>query len=155
MARKRSFRPCFALVIPVGLGAFLWTPVSRARGTTADWPAYGRDPGATRYSPLRQINQANVNQLKVAWIYHTGDVSDCKKLPTPSAFEATPIMVEGTLYLPTPFDRVIALDPETGKERWTYDPKLDVSRHHAGRLVARGVATWLDPLSIRSATCYS
>jgi quinoprotein glucose dehydrogenase len=61
-----------------------------------------------------------------------------------SAFEATPILVDGTLFLSTPFDRVIALDPRTGAERWVYDPKIDTSKHIAGHFVSRGVSTWLD-----------
>jgi quinoprotein glucose dehydrogenase len=110
-----------------------------------DWPAYGRDEGGSRYSPLGQINRSNVKTLKVAWTYRTGDVSDGKKTAgVPSAFEATPILVDGTLYLSTPFNRVIALDPQTGAERWAYDPKLDRSQHIAGSYVSRGVSTWLD-----------
>ena len=89
-------------------------------GPVADWPAYGQDQGGSRYSPLTQINKDNVNHLRVAWTYRTGDVSDGTdasrgtKAAGPSAFEATPILVDGTLYLCTPFNSVIALDPETG-----------------------------------------
>lgn len=78
---------------------------------SADWPNYGHDPGGERFSPLNQINKGNVSQLKVAWTYHTGDVSDSGKYGTRSAFETTPIMVDGTLYLSTAFNRVVALDP--------------------------------------------
>jgi len=83
-----------------------------------DWPTYGNDPGGTRYSPLAQINRENVAKLKVAWIFHTGDISDGRNGRKRSGFETTPILVDGTLYLTTPFNRVIALDPETGKQRW-------------------------------------
>jgi quinoprotein glucose dehydrogenase len=109
-----------------------------------EWPCYGRDPGGSRHSPLAQITRENVSRLKIAWTYRTGDVADGKS-GTPSAFEATPIMVDGTLYLATPFNRVIALDPETGAERWTYDPKLNRARQYAGQFLSRGVSTWLDP----------
>lgn len=119
-----------------------------------DWPAYGRDQGGSRYSPLEQINPANVKQLKVAWTYRTGDVSDGQKTAgVESAFEATPILVDGTLYLSTPFNRVIALDPETGAERWAYDPKLETSKHIAGQFVSRGVSTWLDPKAPTGHVC--
>ena len=64
-------------------------------------------------------------RLKVAWIYHTGDVSDGKTCPQRSAFETTPLVVDGVMYLTTPFSRLIALDPETGKEIWAFDPKID------------------------------
>jgi quinoprotein glucose dehydrogenase len=111
----------------------------------SDWPAYGRDSGGSRFSPLTQINRDNVKSLKVAWIYRTGDLSDGKNAGSSSAFQCTPLMVDGTLYLVTPFNRVIALDPVTGKERWVFDPKIDLKRHYDNQLNSRGVSTWLDP----------
>jgi quinoprotein glucose dehydrogenase len=82
--------------------------------------------------------------LKVAWIYHTGDVSDGSRYPRKSAFETTPILVDGTLYFSTAFNRVIALDPETGTERWRYDPKIDLYTEYSEGLTNRGVASWAD-----------
>src|SRR6266568_1425171 len=82
--------------------------------STDDWPSYGHDPGGMRYSPLTQINRENVAKLKIAWIFHTGDISDGKGQRKRSGFETTPLVVDGTLYLTTPFNRVIALDPATG-----------------------------------------
>jgi quinoprotein glucose dehydrogenase len=81
-----------------------------------DWPTYGNDAGGTRYSPLAQIDRGNVGRLRVAWTYRTGEEASARGAleATPIVFEATPIVVDGTLYLSTPFDRVIALDPETG-----------------------------------------
>jgi quinoprotein glucose dehydrogenase len=98
-----------------------------------------------RYSPLAQINHENVTQLKVAWVYHTGDISDGRGSRKRSGLETTPIMVDGTLFLTTAFNRVIALDPQTGKERWSYDPKTALSWNYGDGLINRGVATWLDP----------
>src|SRR5258705_1448216 len=83
----------------------------------SDWPAYGRDPGGQRFSPLTAINRENVRRLKVAWTFHTGDAYQPPHARA-TAFEATPIYVEGTLYLSTPLGRVIALDPVAGKQRW-------------------------------------
>src|SRR5437868_1400674 len=80
------------------------------------WRYYGGDAGGTKYSALKEINRENVNRLQPAWIFHTGDVSDGTRWPTRSAFETTPLVVDGVMYLTTPFSRVIALDPETGKE---------------------------------------
>src|SRR6185369_2371439 len=94
------------------------------RGSVAEWPAYGRDPGGSRYSLADQITRENVRQLKVAWTYRTGKDPKPSVVGDKAAFEATPIVVDGALYLSTPFDRVIALDPETGKERWTFDPQV-------------------------------
>ena len=94
----------FALVL-----TFLFlTPSSFAQG----WPYYGGDAGGMKYSPLTQINRSNVQQLQVAWTYHTGDLSDGTKYPVLSAFECTPLVVDGTMYLTTPFCRVIALDSD-------------------------------------------
>jgi quinoprotein glucose dehydrogenase len=117
-------------------------------GPTSDWPDYGGTKRAERYSPLTQITPENVGHLEVAWEYHTGDVSDGKgEVRSTTAFEATPILVDETLYLCSPFNRVIALDPETGAERWVYDPKIDLTGRYANQLVCRGVSTWLDPES--------
>ncbi|MGH7571851.1 MAG: pyrroloquinoline quinone-dependent dehydrogenase [Gemmatimonadota bacterium] len=113
------------------------------RGAQTDgveWTSYGNDPGGTRYSSADQITRENVSRLEVAWIYRTGDYGlgeDAVK------FEATPILVEGTLYLSTPFGRVIALNPETGAERWSFDGKVDLSGDY-GDFANRGVSTWLD-----------
>ncbi|PYT12707.1 MAG: pyrroloquinoline quinone-dependent dehydrogenase, partial [Acidobacteria bacterium] len=108
-----------------------------------DWPAYGHDAGGTRYSPLAQITRDNVARLKPAWEYHTGALKPDTGLNRKAAFEATPILVEGTLYLSTPFDQVIALDPSSGKERWVFDPKVDRSQDYS-EVTSRGVSTWVD-----------
>ena len=110
-----------------------------------DWPCYGHDAGGSRYSPLTQINRENVEKLKVAWTFHTGDTSDGKGTRRRSGFETTPLLVDGTLYLTTPFNRVIALDPETGSQRWAYDPEIKPNWDYGDGLINRGVATWLDP----------
>jgi quinoprotein glucose dehydrogenase len=107
-----------------------------------------------RYSPLTQINRENVSRLKVAWVFHTGDVSDGSHNRRRSGFETTPILVDGTLYLTTPFNRVIALDPETGVQRWAYDPKIDPTWSYGDGLVNRGVATWLDPAHPAGLSCH-
>src|SRR5438105_3782347 len=87
--------------------------------TVADdgWTSYGRDAGGTRYSPLRQIARENVARLKPTWTYHTGGLQPQTSLNEKAAFEATPILIDGLLYLSTPFDQVIALDPGTGVEK--------------------------------------
>jgi quinoprotein glucose dehydrogenase len=119
----------------------------------ADWPYYGSDPGGTRYSPLTQINRTNVGQLKIAWEYHTGDLSNGSGGRRVSAFETTPIVAFGTMYFSTPFNRVIALDPETGKERWSVDPKIDLRTPYSEGLINRGVTLWTDPSNAESDAC--
>jgi quinoprotein glucose dehydrogenase len=113
--------------------------------TETDWPNYGNDAGGMRHSSLAQINRENVAKLKVAWVFHTGDISDGHDGRKRSAFETTPIFVDGRLYLTTPFNRVIALDPATGKQLWAYDLKIDQSLDYGDGLINRGAATWLDP----------
>ncbi|HEX6772025.1 MAG TPA: pyrroloquinoline quinone-dependent dehydrogenase [Acidobacteriaceae bacterium] len=133
----------------------LFTVLSLAAQTNreADWPAYGNDPGGMRYSTLRQIDRSNVDQLKVAWTFHTGDVSDGSNGWKRSGLETTPILVDGTLYLTTGFNRVIALDPATGKQRWAFDPKIDLSLSYGDGLINRGVSTWLDASRAAAQPC--
>jgi quinoprotein glucose dehydrogenase len=123
------------------------------RMAETDWPAYGNDPGGMRYSSLRQIDHNNVDQLKVAWTFHTGDVSDGRNGWKRSGFETTPILVDGLLYLTTGFNRVIALDPATGTKRWAFDPQVDVSLDYGDGLINRGVSTWLDNSSRAGQPC--
>ena len=108
-----------------------------------EWRYYGADAGGTKYSPLKQINRTNVATLQPAWTFHTGEISDGKTLLTRTAFEATPLVVDGVMYLTTPFNRLIALDPESGKQLWAFDPKLDKSRP-ANLFLSRGSAWWSD-----------
>ena len=110
----------------------------------ANWPYYGSDAGGSRYSKLSQINKSNVTSLRIAWEYHTGDVSDGSANRRRSAFETTPIVANGTMYFTTPFNRVVALDPETGREKWSFDPKIDLQAPYSEGLINRGVALWSD-----------
>ncbi len=109
-----------------------------------DWLYYGRDPGGQRFSPLTEINRSNVKSLKVAWTFHTGDAYAPKNGSKPTQFEATPLYVDGTLYIGTPLGRVIALDPVTGKQRWAYDPHVDRDKGY-GDFATRGVSMWKSP----------
>ncbi len=128
------------------------TAIARAAGGVSsdspdDWPYYGHDAGGMRYSPLTQINRENVSRLQVAWTFHTGDISDGRGTRKRSGFETTPILIDGALYLTTPFNRVIALDPETGKQRWAFDPLTELSGNYGDGLINRGVAIWPPPNS--------
>lgn len=118
-----------------------------------DWPHYGDQAGGMRFSPLAQVNKSNVAQLRIAWVFHTGDISRGEHGQQKSSFESTPIMVDGTLYVSTPFSRVIALDPATGKEKWSYDPHLNLDTGYADGLINRGVSTWLDPTRTAGQPC--
>ena len=134
------------LVIAAMIGV---TGQAWAQSPSGDWTAYGHDPLGTRYSPLKQITRGNVTRLAAAWTYRTGDTAHTMQMVK---FEATPLMVDGTLYLSTPFGRVIALDPATGKERWTYDAHAD-RQGDWGDFANRGVSTWLDARARPGAPC--
>ena len=132
-----------------------WPGAPSASENPADsWPYYGQDPGGMRYSPLTQINRENVTQLKVAWTFHTGDISEGGGRRKRSGLETTPLLIDGTLYLTTAFNRIIALDPETGKQRWGYDPNIDLDGDYGDGLVNRGVATWLDSSRSKDKPCH-
>ena len=107
-----------------------------------DWPFYGADSGGTKFSPLQQINRENVSSLKRVWTYHIGEVNRQNETDRHQVapFETTPLVVEGTLYLSTPSNRVIALDAETGKEIWQFDPQA--GRAQREFFQHRGVAYW-------------
>ncbi len=125
------------------------TPRPLVAQAPGEWPAYGRDAAGTRNSPLTQISRDNVSRLAPAWAYRTGDFA---RSNASTRFEATPLMVDGTLFLSTPFGRAIALDPATGRERWTYDAHTD-AKADFGDPASRGVSTWLDPQAKGGAHC--
>ena len=108
-----------------------------------EWISYGGDPGGMQYSSLDQINRENVGRLKEAWVHDTGDFSDGSELPTFSSFQTTPLMVDGVLYVSTVFHRLLALDPDTGKKLWEFDPKFD-RNERVNMYKSRGVAYWTD-----------
>jgi quinoprotein glucose dehydrogenase len=125
-------------------------------GPTADWPAYGGDAGGLRFSPLTQVTPENVERLEVAWTYRHGDVSDGTQGATRSSFNATPIVADGRLVFCTGMNRVIALDPETGAEQWSFDPRPRLQKLQGPYpRVCRGVAYWKDPLETRGALGYA
>ena len=128
MRRFGSFA-CSLLVLGAWLGA-----------QDGDWATYGRDPGGERFSPLDSIRRDNVATLQVAWTFRTGDAYEPKN-GRPTAFEATPLHVDGTLYLSTPVGRVIALDPVDGRQRWAFDAKVPRDKGY-GDFASRGVSTW-------------
>jgi quinoprotein glucose dehydrogenase len=118
-----------------------WSQVS------GEWPVYGGDAGGAKYSPLAAIHRGNAARLRIAWTFRTGDMYDPQgKGGHRTAFETTPLFVDGTLYLSTPLGRVIALDPDKGTERWSFDPKVDRTAGY-GDFANRGVALWTDSKS--------
>ncbi|HEY1494813.1 MAG TPA: PQQ-binding-like beta-propeller repeat protein, partial [Candidatus Solibacter sp.] len=111
-----------------------------------EWTSYGGDPGEQHYSALAQINRGNAAKLKPLWEWKTGEEPLPEFKTTPGAFEVTPLKIGKTLYLSTPYNRVIALDEETGRELWSYDPKayVDGQVPNGTGFVHRGVGAWRD-----------
>jgi len=109
----------------------------------AEWRSWGGDPGGAKYSPLRQIDKSNVARLRPAWEFDTKEWSDGSVYPSRSAFEATPLVIDNVLYVTSPFSHLFALDAETGRLLWDFDPKIDRTMR-VNLFVNRGVAYWSD-----------
>ncbi len=136
------------LIQPAGCGESI--RMDRA-GPVADWPHYGANTGGTRFSPLTQINRENVDSLAIAWTYHTGDVLPTDASGLGTSFQNTPILVEGTLYLCSPRNKAIALNAQTGEERWVFDAVVDTTG--VVLQICRGVSYWRDPNASPGSEC--
>jgi quinoprotein glucose dehydrogenase len=142
-----------AIVILV---AALVAPSAQAQidnsGPTAGWAAWGNTAGGLRFSPLNQITPRNVGKLHVAWTYHMGPSVTSAAHPI-FTFEVTPIIGDGRMYVCSNVNKVVALDPETGKEIWVHDPKINstgVFLHNC-----RGVTFYHDSEAAAGAECAS
>ncbi|MEX2016686.1 MAG: PQQ-binding-like beta-propeller repeat protein, partial [Candidatus Hydrogenedentales bacterium] len=128
---------CAVIVLTVA------TPTASAQ-PPIDWPVYGGDLGGQRHSPLTDISPDNVAQLEVAWTHRTGDTQLSPAYDDKAAFECTPVVVDGRMFVTTPASNVIALDPETGERIWRYDAGCRTNLSFS-EITNRGVATWADP----------
>lgn len=104
-----------------------------------DWLSYGRSNLGQRYSPLEQITPENVHQLEPAWEYQTGDRKGPDDIGE-TTYQATPLKVGNTLYLCTPHSWLVALDADTGEERWVYDPQIQHPQSQRQHQTCRGVS---------------
>lgn len=120
---------------------------------TATWDSFHGQLNAQKYSPLTQITADNVGKLTKVWEFHTGDVSDGKGDTPATVWSATPIFANDTLYIGTPFDRLIALDPGTGKEKWHYDTKSSRKALTQPVLKNRGVSYWQAKQPVNGQAC--
>jgi quinoprotein glucose dehydrogenase len=125
--------------IPLFFVMFFTMNVAAESGT---WQTFNGDLKAQKYSPLTQITPRNVKSLSVAWTAHTGDFSNGKGKVPPTIWSATPLFVNNTIYVSTPFYRVFALNPATGKTKWIFDPHATLKALTQPALKARGVAYW-------------
>ncbi|SFN70650.1 pyrroloquinoline quinone-dependent dehydrogenase [Dokdonella immobilis] len=140
----------FIAVVPMVLAC----AVSAAQSVDTGWSAYGGDSGGSRYSALTQITPENVAELEVAWVFRTGELGQGVKDWRRSAFEATPILYEGTLYLTTSATDVVAVDAATGTLRWRHASESRKDLHYSDG-VSRGVSLWVDPDNGPDATCHA
>jgi quinoprotein glucose dehydrogenase len=124
----------FGGVFPFERFALITACAFAIRAADKDWPVYNGDFGATKYSPLKQINRENVAKLKPAWVYRCDDMT----LRPASTIECNPLVIDGTMYLTTPGLKVVALQAATGKELWRFDPW----NGKGGRGVNRGLMFW-------------
>ena len=112
--RRRSFPKKLAVCVAAAVTPCCFS--SAPALAQSDWPVSGHDPGAQRFSPLKQINAKNVTKLQRAWTFHTGDAKD------DTASEGAPLVIDGVLY----FDagkNVFALDPVSGQQIWKFETK--------------------------------
>ena len=121
---------------------------SASRG---EWPYYAADQAATHYSPLDQITPANVQRLKQVWEWKPQETPLEQYGTRPGAFQNTPLMIDGVLYVSTPYNQVAALDAESGRELWRYDPEAykDGQPASGQGFIHRGVAAWRDGEHVR------
>ncbi|MEY4357252.1 MAG: hypothetical protein RL469_578 [Pseudomonadota bacterium] len=146
---RRNF--CSMLLVALSISVSAGATTARAE-EGADWASFGRDPGGSQHSPLTQIDVRNVKQLKRVWTYRTGDFIDAP-YPKGTVSQSIALHANHTLYICTPFNRVIALDPTTGHERWSFDPHKPDAKTGRPALSpplamasrCRGVAYWPAP----------
>ena len=153
----RALTLAVVLATALGCGRSSGPPVLRSgseEGVAAgsrkpnEWPVYGGDAGGLKYSSLTSIDKSNVARLSVAWTWKTGEqpiaANGATLASRPGQFQVTPLAIGDTLYLSTPYNRVVALDASSGRELWSYDPQAYAMGQPSNGtgFVHRGVATW-------------
>ena len=124
---------------------------SASSAEPVEWLHYGGDPGGMKYSPLADVDTANVGRLQEAWRWKHWETPLEQYGTTPGFFESTPLMIDGVLYVTTPYNSVAAVDAETGRERWRFDG----GAYELGQLLSgsgyklRGTAFWRDGDQLR------
>lgn len=130
-------------------------PGSTASDGSQAWYTFAGQLNADKYATADQITPQNVGSLKTAWEIHTGDVSDGKNPNGPKASDwgATPLFVNDTLYVSTPFDRIFAYEPDTGKTKWSFDTKVKLVDPTQGELKNRGLSYWQSANPVDGQAC--
>ncbi|HEY6926841.1 MAG TPA: pyrroloquinoline quinone-dependent dehydrogenase, partial [Steroidobacteraceae bacterium] len=148
---RLALRATLLIAITIGIGG-MNRPGFAQSPDASDWGYYGGDVFGQRFSSLDEINRKNVSHLAVAWTFRTGENGAGFARASKMSFEATPILGFGLLYLETPTNIIIALDPETGVQRWRFDPHIDRSLAY-GEVAARGVSLWEDSDTKHQGAC--
>jgi quinoprotein glucose dehydrogenase len=155
---------CAIVALVLIAGAALWWRVANpplpplvvpAGGPSATaWDQWGATAGGTRYTEAAQIVPGNVGHLQVAWRYSTGELARRPEaMLADSTNETTPILAAGSLVTCTPFGRVIALDPATGRERWAFNAKINPDFKLPDQYICRGVSQWRDATLPETTAC--
>jgi quinoprotein glucose dehydrogenase len=137
-----GLKPCATLFL-----CLVWLAGGlQSQGKLQEWPFYGGDQSGTKFSPLADVNTGNVAKLAVAWEWTNGEKALDDFGTRPGNFQTTPLMIDNVLYLSSPYNRVVALNPETGAQLWAFDPKAyeDGQPPNGTGFVHRGVAAWRD-----------
>jgi len=116
--------------------------IAAVEADATGWPSYGGQTTSTKYSAADQINVENVDDLELAWTHNTGDLIADPAKAEGTVSQMTPIYANNRLYICTPYSRVVALDPTTGKAVWTHDPKKPLIGNMYKQNYCRGVAYW-------------
>ena len=136
---------CATIVVLLGAAV----AAQRGESRLVEWPYWGGDAANSRYSTIPDITPQNVGQLQRAWTWSTGEQPRPEYGTRPSSFESTPLMIDNVLYLSTPFHRVVALDAETGEQRWAYDSEASKGLEDSIGFKHRGVAAWRNGNDLR------
>ncbi len=144
-----AFQRCAAALSLAVLLSGCWSGSTKPETSSPDsrqianWPSYGGGPNSDRFTPLRDINRDNVDQLEIAWTHHSGDLSTGQDSDWSfTSLQVTPIAVNDHLYYCSPFGRVFALAPDSGEERWVFDPEVQNKSGGYYPAICRGVSYW-------------
>ncbi|MCY4256101.1 MAG: pyrroloquinoline quinone-dependent dehydrogenase [Gammaproteobacteria bacterium] len=148
MRRAKAPRLAVASLFLAGLGGPLPAQeTTDAAENIGEWRNFGNDPGGSQYSPLAEINRSNVGRLERAWAHHSGDFAK-GGFGTGTTQQAVPLMVNGQVYFCTPFNRVFAVDAQSGEQAWVFDAHAALTGKEAERVggrrssICRGLAYW-------------
>ena len=153
---KMKKSPFFLMTLIFGIiSGISMLSMSLVHAVDQGWPVHGATPEGTRYSPLTQINRSNVDDLEIAWQYRTGEMALRGEKFAQSKDQNIPVTIAGNLVVCTPFNRVIALDPASGRERWVFDPDVSMDLQPPAPYACRGVAAWVDDSVDEDSACHT